>query len=256
MIFWFSGTGNSYQAALAMRREDEPLLNITECLREKRFRFCPAEGEAVGFVCPVYYGGLPTVVTDFLKSVLLERPAAYCYAVFTCAGGSYAAPEQLSRALHARGVRLDAAFTVKMPENYVMLFSVPDAGEQTRILAAAASRLEAVREQVLRQEKTGVHVTVRDRLVTAGMYPGYVHGRSTAKFYADEKCVSCGVCAGRCPVGAISMASGRPEWVKPRCARCMACLRCNAVQYGRRTKDKPRYVNPLFKAMKSSHHHH
>ena len=258
MVFYFSGTGNSYQAALAVCAEGEQPLDMAKCLRDGAFRFEPGADEAVGFCLPVYYYGLPSVVKDFLEKFLLLRRPVYTFAVLTCGGAAGAAPEMLAKALHARGVKLDAAYTVVMPENYVMLFDTPPAEKRDAILAEASDKLDAIHAAVARRDHIGVHVTVRDRLTTAGMYPTYVHGRKTTKFFSDETCVGCGVCAGRCPVGAIRMVNGRPKWVKDRCVHCQACLRCNAVQYGRRTKGKLRYVNPVLKAAKpaaSGHHH-
>ena len=245
MVLYFSGTGNSLQAARAVCAEGEQPVDIAACLREGRLRF--AAEETLGIVCPVYYGGLPGVVADFLKRFVMERPPAYCFAVLTCGSEPFAAAEQLSKALHARGIRLDAAFPVIMPDNYVLMFRIPPEKERARILAAAAERLEEVRKTVEQRAKIGLHVTVRDRLATAGLYPSYVRGRKTAKFFADERCVGCGKCAERCPVDAIEMVDGRPKWVLPRCTQCMACLRCNAVQYGKATKKRERYVNPILK---------
>ena len=245
MVFCFSGTGNSLQAARAMCADGEQPVDIAQCLREKRFRFAPQE--TLGIVCPAYFGGLPSVVADFLKHLLVERPPQYCWAVLTCGSEPYAAAEQLSKALHARGIRLHAAFSVIMPDNYVLMFRIPPERERERILSAAAERLEEIRAAVARREPAGVHVTARDRLMTAGIYPAYVHGRKTAKFFADDRCVGCAMCAKRCPVGAITMVGGRPKWTAPRCTQCMACLRCNAVQYGKATKKRERYVNPILK---------
>ena len=245
LIFYFSATGNSLYVSRQIAGEEGTLLSISQEIHNENPVY---EAEEIGFVCPVYYGGLPTVVADFVDRLLLERPASYCYAVPTCAGSPAAAAEMLAKKLHARGVKLHAAFPVTMPENYVLMFRVDDEETCADTLAAAAAQLAEIRKAVDGRAKLGMHVTVRDRLVTAGMYPSYVHGRRTAKFFADDKCVGCGVCAKRCPVGAITMVNGRPKWTAPRCAHCMACLRCNAVQYGSRTKGKLRYVNPILKA--------
>ena len=45
------------------------------------------------------------------------------------------------------------------------------------------------------------------------------------------------------------MYEGKPMWSQ-HCTKCMACIcRCpqEAIQYGKRTKNKGRYYNPLLK---------
>lgn len=68
--------------------------------------------------------------------------------------------------------------------------------------------------------------------------------RKTKKFFADDKCISCGLCAKICPEEAIVIRNGKPEWIKRKCQHCTACInRCpaKAIQYGKKTADRGRY---------------
>ena len=56
-----------YEAYKSVCAEGETPIDLALCLREGRTRFAPAPGEAVGFAFPVYYGGLPSVVAEFLR---------------------------------------------------------------------------------------------------------------------------------------------------------------------------------------------
>ena len=252
MVFYFTGTGNSYQAALAVKSDSEELFSMADCLRGGKLSFAPAPGEALVFVFPVYFGGVPTLVREFISRASFSGEAAYCCAVLTCGAKSYGTADMLARELRRKGITLGAAFTVVMPDNYVLMYKIDGEAKRGETLSAAEKELASVRSRIEAREKS-FGAGLAAKAMTKLMYPFYAHGRSTKKFYADDKCVGCGICASRCPIGAIEMKDGRPRWVKDRCVRCMACARCGAVQYGAHTAGRERYTNPVLK--KHGHDH-
>ena len=258
MIFYFSGTGNTWQAAMALRSEGEAVLSMADCVRQGRFHFTVGPEEPVGFFCPVYFGGLPSVAAEFLAKLRLSRVPSYCYGLFTCGGSSLGAGDMLSRALRKRGRPLHAVFTVKMVDNYVLMYDIPDAAEREKIRSRAGLWLEHIKKQVTARQRTDCRGELRDRLATAAIYPIYAKGRRTRKFYTNDKCIGCAVCVNRCPARAMTMENGRPKWVAERCIHCMSCIRCGAVEYGKNTVGRERYTNPLLKKKTASHssHHH
>ena len=248
MIFYFTGTGNSYQAALALCGEGEKPLDLAECLREGRTAFHLRKGEAVEFVCPVYYGGIPGTVLEFVRSLQLSAPPVYCCVLLTCASSASGAAGQLAEALAEKGIPLHAAYTVIMPENDVIHYAVSPEEERDAILADAAEALKVIARCIAERRKLGLNIPPRGRMITRAAYPYYEKDRETTHFHVDDQCVGCGKCVERCPVEAMAMENGRPRWVKERCALCMACIRCGAVHYDEATVGKKRYVNPVLKS--------
>ena len=248
MIFYFTGTGNSYQAAKALCVEGEEPLDLADCLRKGRRTFDPKKGEALGIVCPVYYGGVPSTVLEFVRSLQSSAQPEYCYTILTCASSVSGAAGQLAEALADRGIALHAAFTVIMPENDVIHYTVSPEEERDAILADAAEALRVIARCVAERRKLGLHIPPRGRMITQAAYPCYEQDRETRHFHADDQCVGCGKCVERCPADAMVMENGRPKWVKDKCALCMACIRCGAIHYDEATKGKKRYVNPILKS--------
>ena len=75
----------------------------------------------------------------------------------------------------------------------------------------------------------------------------YICCMGTSKFSVDNNCNSCGLCTKVCPFENIELYKGKPMWHQ-HCTKCMACIcRCpkEAIQYGKSTKNKGRYYNPL-----------
>ena len=62
-------------------------------------------------------------------------------------------------------------------------------------------------------------------------------------FRATDACIGCGKCVELCPLNNIRLENGKPVWGK-NCTHCMACI-CHcpkeAIEYGKKSKGKPRY---------------
>lgn len=243
MIFYFTGTGNSLFAAKRLLSNKEKLINIADAIKNKQYDYAIANGENVGFVFPVYFYTVPAIIKEFVSKLNLAG-AEYVYAVITCGGGISQSGAVLKKSLAERNIKLNYVTSLLMPDNSMLFYQIPPAEEGKERLIAAEKQLVQLKEKINRRTDVKIgNSTVLSDLVGLG----YQLSNRTAKFYADERCIGCGLCAERCPQNVIEMRSGKPHWVKPTCQKCSSCIsRCpkQAIQYGTATKKRNRYVNP------------
>ena len=251
MIFYFSATGNSKYAAerIAAATEDH-LISLPDAVRERRYRYDVSGESRIGFVFPVYFQGMPSILNFFLEKLELTGCRdPYIYVVLTCGSMTGDTAGQLAKALKKKGLTLSARFGIQMVENYAPVFTVPDAEEAARLLDAAEPVIDEAARTI---QAKGIGDYDRRRgpapaAQTAMLYPLYLRGRSTKPFVVTEHCIGCGLCQEVCPCGAISIAGGKPAWVKSRCVQCLACLhRCpaQAIHWKSPDENRGRYCNP------------
>lgn len=248
MIYYFSGTGNSYRVAeaLAQRTNDslKPMTGPAAPSDE-----LPQSGP-VGLVFPVYAWGMPLVVERFVRSFPWSSCKGYVYAVLTCGDDVGRTDTLLRKAVGRAGGKVQAVFSVRMRNTYVCL-----PGFDTDSEATVSDKEEKARGHI-------AHIAdiVNQRLSVSGhaeVRPGampwtktYVLRPLFNKFLVSPRhfhtapgdlCKGCGKCARRCPLGCIKSAEGgRPVWTE----HCTHCLRCyhacpvRAIRYGRFTGHK------------------
>lgn len=253
MIFCFSATGNSEYAAesVAAATEDH-VISLREAVRSRGYTYDVSREERIGFIFPVYFQGIPSILRFFLKKLKLTGyRGQYIYAVMTCGRLTGRAANQLGALLEEKGLTLSAEFAVPMVENYIPSFRVPDEEKIQEILDTADGIIdEACRS--IRAKGIGDYNRFHGPApaLQNAMYQLYAHGRSTKPFVVTDHCIGCALCQEICPCGAILLSGGKPAWVKAKCVQCLACLhRCpaQAIHWKKPEENNGRYYNPRIK---------
>ena len=249
MIFYFSGVGNSKWVAekLADALHDSMLLPITEEIHKENLIYVPMD-RPIGFVFPVYGWEPPKIVLDFIRKMQM-LPPDYLYFVCTCGDDTGKTGKIFTQAVNAKGWKCKAGYSVTMPDTYVCLpgFDVDGEDELKRKMENAAARVDFIAGELkLRPVHTkyncleGAFPNVKT-YVLGGLFRTFL--MSPKPFKSTDVCISCGLCAQKCPVHNIQIEEGKPQWGS-NCTMCLACYHAcphHAIEYGNRTKGKGQY---------------
>ena len=259
MVYYFRGTGNSYAAAKFLADGlGEDLMDIAAAVKEKNYEHHLAKDEKLGFVFPVYAWAPPKIVTDFVKNLELYYSGdPYIFAVCTCGASAGKTMDIFESALEENGLVLDSGFSIVMPDNYIPMFEADSDKEVAEKLEKAEKTLHHILRaiklgwsdffRVKRGRLSGILSTVVNPLFSVGAL-------KTNAFYVTDACIGCGLCEKICTSGCIELTAGKPVWTEDTCNMCVACLnRCpaKAIQYGKKTAKRGRYVHPIYQTEKN-----
>jgi NAD-dependent dihydropyrimidine dehydrogenase PreA subunit len=259
MIFYFTGTGNSlYLAKRIADEQGEKLISIAKELDKKdnSFRYELKDNETLGFVYPVYAWAPPKKVLDFAKKIRVEGGTPYVFSLSTCGAEEGGTTGVLEKALSVAGLILSAAFTVLMPNNYILGYDVDTKEVEKKVLAEAEEKLIRINRVISARKKDRSLLLAGKMAALKTVVVNPLFNRfamDTGKFHVDDTCTGCGLCEKICPAHTIKV-SGRPEWGRD-CTQCLACInRCpvKAIQYGKSTAQKGRYFHPQITELEKS----
>ena len=251
MIFYFSGTGNTRLVALRLGE----LLGERVVEMDVRGDAAPAftlgEGERVVWCFPIYSWGVPPVVARFIGRVALSgAEGARHYMVCTCGDDCGNADRQWRRRLAARSWHGAEAYSVQMPNTYVLMkgFDTDSREVAAAKLATAPAAIAAIAEAIMAGRPANYTRGRWAWIKSAIIYPWFCRFDMSPKpFSVNGGCTACGLCSRICPTGNISAgADGHPCWGDD----CALCLRCyhscprRAIRYGRATEGKGAYLAP------------
>lgn len=244
MILYFSGTGNSkYVAKRIADALGDALVNLND--RIKASDTSPVEtGERLIVVTPTYAWRIPRVVRDQLLKTEL-RGAKRAWFVMTC-GSEIGNADQYNRKFCAeKGLACMVTAQIVMPENYIAMFSAPQADKARKIVAKAEPDIDRA-IAVIQADRpfAPTRNNLYDRFMSGPVNPiFYKFFVKAGAFTASDACIGCGQCTKCCPMDNVTPKDGKPVWGR-NCTHCMACI-CycpvSAIEYGKKSVGQPRY---------------
>ncbi|MDP2923493.1 MAG: EFR1 family ferrodoxin [Candidatus Omnitrophota bacterium] len=249
-IFYFTGTDNSLKVARDLAKElgDANIISIPKVI-DKEFDL---SAERIGIIYPVYMFGMPLIVRKFIEKLKTNKNK-YIFAIVTYGGMVGNTLGQNVKELATQGLKLSAGFAIRMPGNYTPLYEAVARQKQNKMFAEEAQRIKEIAKAI---NQKWPHKIAKGNFIANFIFSEIIYNLSSPKipimdkkFWADEKCTSCGICVKVCPVNNIELSSKKPRWLH-NCEQCFACLHwCpqESIQYGKKTLGRKRYRNPEIK---------
>lgn len=242
-IYFFTGTGNSLKVAQDIAAAIPECEIMAIC---KGMDLTPPTGyERIGFVYPVYFGGLPDMVANFIKNAHFTKDSAKYYFAVATPGGFAGNPIYQAKSLFAeKGLSLNYGVNIHMSANYVLLYDMygflinPPLKAYGKHIKGIVSDIQQMNKRL----DAHFSKTREDSYIRA---IATVNGTDYA-YNVSDACVSCGICRRVCPAKNITLDDGHPVF-HHQCECCMACIQhCphKAINYKSKTQKRKRYTHP------------
>ncbi len=151
MIVFFSATGNckyvaqqiadaTHDTAVSIEKQ-EPIISLTP-------------DEMFGVVTPTYCWELPGPMRTWLNSLTVSGKPAFCFVVATYGTTPGCTGEEAKHILKKKNIRMDAAYSVKMPDTWTPIFDLSDSENVKQQNEYAEIELKSVIEKI-RNRSTG-----------------------------------------------------------------------------------------------------
>lgn len=245
-LYCFTGTGNSLAAARQLTEMLDDDCRVEMMNDWVNRDVIDPEADCVGLIFPVHAWSMPKTVKRFVRRLHVS-PGTYVFAVYTNAGSPGAAGMHLAKKLKQKNARLNAGFSLTMPNNYTP-FGLFSEKKCKRLLELAKRKLCRIAEKITARESGKIERTPILWPLAALINPFFMAQANSSKtqFRVNDKCCACQLCVRICPTSNITLENDRPKWGN-NCELCLACLNwcpVKAIEFGRVSRNGRRYHHP------------
>jgi len=202
--------------------------------------------ESIGVVAPVYCGGIPNFVEKVINQKLINYKEKYHFCILNYGGKSMNAEFVAYDFYKSAGITLSYHNSLKMPENFIVMFNAPSDENIKKDIALANERLPKIAQNILAMRKIA---PPKKKVYNIFSIPFYNLARKNwvkvAQKFNVAGCVRCGQCVRECPTKNISFIAGQIQF-NEKCEFCLKCMnKCphGSITFGRAKMGGQRYLN-------------
>jgi ferredoxin len=233
-VLYFTATGNNLYIANRIGGE---YYSIPKLMKEGKFDF---EDEKIGIVFPVYYGGVPKIVEEFLNKARLKSKYIFGVASYGFFSGGSAAGHLLEIGKR-NSIEFSYVNEIVMVDNFLPGYDMDNQikGQSKKNIDDNLRKIIKDIEGGRKYIKKSPAITKLLRLVVEKTY----NDQFEKKFSVGTECNQCKVCEKVCPVNNIKV--DKVPVFKNNCQHCLACIH-NCPQRAinmKGQKSKARFIN-------------
>lgn len=251
MIYYFSGTGNSYQVAKSLAYLTQDKMQDISTVKDYKY-----DDSVMGFVFPVHCYDVLALMQDFIRKLEIKSDKKiYCYVVVTCGGKVGNTFITMQDLLKAKNIDLAYRNEVYLPDNILSFWGKK---YDYNSLNTYKDKVLQIAEE-LNQRKSSNNVLVKKSwwYVIKKYISWLFIKKCLQKKTVKKNCINCKRCVKLCPTNNIIEEAGKIKFKSNNnCIYCLACIQwcpMQAINLGNyNLKDKqyhhPKVVeNELFK---------
>lgn len=243
LIYYFSGTGNSLNAAIQIAKGISPATIIS--MRNDPAVVPATDAQVIGFVFPVHNWSLPAYVKEFIQKLSIN-PKAYIFAIACCGGISVNSLNDFAQLMKEKNTVVSYSAVLRNVSSYVAAYPPFPAPEKQ--LPKTDAQLTKITQEISQGSCTSiVKPSLRKELMRKFIVPSTnALAEKDKGFHISDTCISCGLCAKICTPKNIIIKDGKPEF-QHHCSQCMSCIvYCpkHAIDYKNVTQKRLKYHHP------------